>query len=66
MYLYAKDPYETKYQSLINKREIVGLKHCNDSGAFIEYSNYMQDFYKKIEEYNPGKKPINSFCLYDC
>ena len=30
--------------------------HCNDLKAFIEYSNYMQDVYKNIEEYNPGKK----------
>ena len=25
MYLYAKDPYEAKYQYLINKREVVGI-----------------------------------------
>ena len=27
IYLYAKDPYEAKYQYLINKREKVGLDH---------------------------------------
>ena len=27
IYLYAKDPYEDKYQYLINKRESVGLKY---------------------------------------
>ena len=27
IYLYAKDPYEKKYQYLINKRENVGLNH---------------------------------------
>ena len=27
IYLYAKDPYEAKYQLLINKRESTGLKH---------------------------------------
>ena len=26
IYLYAKDPYESKYQYLINKREGVGIK----------------------------------------
>ena len=26
IYLYAKDPYEDKYQFLINKRESIGLK----------------------------------------
>ena len=54
--LYAKDPYEAKYQLLINKRESTGLKHLNDSKAFTEYSNDMNDIYKKIEEYNPNKK----------
>ena len=56
IYLYAKDPYESKYQFLINKRESTGLKHFNDLKAFIEYSNGMQDVYKNIEEYNPGKE----------
>ena len=56
IYLYAKDPYEAKYQFLINKRESTGLKHFNDPKAFIEYSNDMQDVYKNIEEYNLGKK----------
>ena len=46
IYLYAKDPYEAKYQFLINKRESIGLKHFNDPKAFIEYSNDMQDVYK--------------------
>ena len=56
IYLYAKDPYERKYQYLIKKREKVGLDHLNDPRAFIEYSNDMQDVYKNIEDYNPGKK----------
>ena len=56
IYLYAKDPYEQKYQYLINKRENVGLNHFNDSKACIEYSNDMQDVYKNIEDYNPIKK----------
>ena len=47
IYLYAKDPYEAKYQFLINKRESTRLKHFNDPKAFIEYSNDMQDGYKK-------------------
>ena len=55
IYLYAKDPYEVKYQFLINKRESIGLKHFNDSKAFIEYSNDMQDVYENIDEYNIDK-----------
>ena len=35
IYLYAKDPYEAKYQYLINKREKIGLDHFNYSKAFI-------------------------------
>ena len=54
--MYAKAPYEAKYQFLINKRESTGLKHFNDPKAFIEYSNYMQDVYKNIEEYNVDKE----------
>ena len=56
IYLYAKDPYEAKYQYLINKREKVGSDHFNDPRAFIEYSNDMQNVYKNIEDYNSGKK----------
>ena len=56
IYLYAKDPYESKYQYLINKREGVGINHFNDPKAFIEYSNDMHDVYKNIDEYNPNKE----------
>ena len=56
IYLYVKDPYEAKYQFLINKRKSTGLKHFNDPKAFIEHSNDMQDVYKNIEQYNIGKK----------
>ena len=43
-------------QFLIKKRESTGLKNLNDSKAFIEYSNDMDDIYKNIEEDNPNKK----------
>ena len=56
IYLYAKDPYEAKYQYLINKREGVGINHFNDPKAFIEYSNDMHDVYKNINYYNPDKE----------
>ena len=41
IYLYAKDPYEAKYQYVINKREKVGLDHFNDPEAFVDYLNDM-------------------------
>ena len=47
-YLYAKDPHEAKYQLLINKCEGEGIKHINDSEAFIKNSNDMDDIYIKI------------------
>ena len=56
IYLYAKDPYEAKYQYSVNKRENVGLNHFNDPKAFIEYSNDMQDIYKSIDECNIDKE----------
>ena len=56
IYLYSRDPNEAKYQLLMNKRESTGLKYFNDSKAFIEYSNDMNDFHKNIEEFNPNEK----------
>ena len=56
MYLYAKDPYKTKYQFLINKQKGTDSNHLHDSKAFIEYVNNMDDIYKNIEEYNLNKK----------
>ena len=53
--MYAKDPYEAKYEYLINKCEKVGLNHYDDPKAFMEYSNDMQDAYNNIEDYNPQK-----------
>ena len=55
IHLYDKDPSQAKYQLLIIKREITGLKYFNDSQAFIEYS-IMDDIYKNIEECNPSNK----------
>ena len=55
-YLYAKDPYEKKYQCLINKREKLELDHFKDPKAFMEYSSDMQDVYKNIEDYSLGMK----------
>ena len=54
--MYAKDPYEAKYQFLINKKESTRIKYFHDTKAFIEYSNDLQDVYKNIDVYNLGKK----------
>ena len=42
---------------LINKRVSAGLNYLNESKAFIEYSNGMDDIYKNLQEYNPNRKP---------
>ena len=54
-YLYLKDPYESKYQYLINKREGVGINHFNDPKTFIGYSNHMNDVYENMDDYNADK-----------
>ena len=56
IYLYVKDLNEPKYEFLIKRRENVGIKHCNNPNAFIEYSNTMDDVYKNIDDYNPNRK----------
>ena len=56
IYLYAKDSTEPKYEFLIKKCENVGIKHENNSNAFIECSHTMDDVYENIDDYNPNKK----------
>ena len=56
IYLYATDLSESKYEHLIKNRENVRIKHLNDSKAFIEYSNAMNDVYKNIDHYNLNRK----------
>ena len=65
IYLYAKDPYEAKYQYLINERESVGINHFNDPQAFIVYSNDMHHVYKNINEYNLDKDNKNLIVFGD-
>ena len=60
--MYAKDPYETKYQYLIDKREGVDIDPFNDTKAFIEYSN---DVDKNIINYNPDKENMILIVLHD-
>ena len=56
MHLYAKDLSEKKYEYLIRNRENTGIKHSNDSKAFTEFSNNMNDVYENIDNYNPKRK----------
>ena len=54
--LYATDLSESKYEHLINNHENAGIKHLNDSKAFIEYLNTMDDVYENIDHYIPNRK----------
>ena len=54
--MYAKDPFDSKYQFLINKRKYVGVKHFQDPKSFIECSSDMQDFCHIAKERNPEKR----------
>ena len=54
--LYSKDLSEPKYEFLIKKCEDAGIKHLDDSNAFIECSNTMDDVYENIDDYNSNRK----------
>ena len=43
-------------QFLIKKQQSTGLKHLNNSKAFIEHLNNMDNIYKYIEKYNRNRK----------
>ena len=56
IYLYVKDPFESKYELLINRREKVGVKKLKNPKAFIDYGQTIDDVYENLEDYNPTKK----------
>ena len=56
IYLDARDLSKSKYKYLIKNRENAGIKHLNDSKAFIECSNTMDDVYENINDYNPNRR----------
>ena len=54
--LYAKGLSESKYECLINNHENAGINHLNDSEAFIDCSNTMDDVYENIDDYDLNRK----------
>ena len=56
IYLYARDLNKPKYKISIKQCKDAGIKHLNDSNAFIEYSNSMDDVYENIYDYNLNRK----------
>ena len=64
IYLYAKDLKELILNFEL-KREDAGIKHLNDSNAFIECSNTMGDIYEHIYDCNPNRKRSILFVFCD-
>ena len=56
IYLYAKDSSEPKYEFLIKECKDAGIKHLNNSKAFIDCPNTMGDVYENIDDYNSSRK----------
>ena len=56
IYLYAEFVSEPKYRLLTKKREDAGTKHFNDSSAFIDCSNTVDDVYENIDDCNPNRQ----------
>ena len=52
IYLYGKDLDKPKYECFIRNRENAGIRHLNDSNAFIECFNTMDGIYENINDYN--------------
>ena len=48
IYSCIKDPFESKYQLLINAGEKVGVKALNNLKGFIDYSQTIQLMFMKI------------------
>ena len=49
IYLFVKDPFESKYQLLINGREKLAIKKLKNSKVFIDYSQTMDDVYENLD-----------------
>ena len=48
IYLFVKDPFESKYQLLMNEREKVVIGNLKNLKAFIDYSQTTDDVYEKF------------------
>ena len=63
IYFYAKDLSEANYEIFIKKRELAEIKHLNDSNAFTECSNTMDDVYENINITTQTEKEKSRLCL---
>ena len=56
IYLYVKDPFESKYELLVKAREKFGIIDIKNPKTFIDYSQTIEEVYGNAEYYNPAKK----------
>ena len=56
IYLYARGLSEPKHEYMIKTREDAGIKHLDNSNAFIKCSNTVDDVYQNINDFNPIRK----------
>ena len=54
--LSVKDPFESKYQLLINKRQNAWIEKLKNPKAFTDYWQTIDDAYEHLEGYYPMKK----------
>ena len=64
IYLYANNPYEEKYQLLINKCKGVGWEKLCNFKAFTELPYDMGDIFENTEDYNPDYKILRNSKKY--
>ena len=64
-YLYFRDPFESKYQLIIDGREKVGIENLKNPKEFIDYSQTIDDLYENLEDYSPTKKRRVLIVSYD-
>ena len=55
IYLYVKDPFESKYQILINRKEKLVTEKLKIPKTFIDYSQQIH-YQMFMKDYNPTKK----------
>ena len=58
IYLYTKNPFKSKYQSLIKWREKVRIKELKNPKTFIDYSQTIGDVYENLEDLSNKEKKV--------
>ena len=55
IYYHIKNPFESKYQLVINRREKAEIKQEKNSRKFINYSKTIDDVYENLKDHNLTK-----------